>query len=488
MSLEPPAARFDLPRLSRTTAARAALVAASVAATAFTHGHAWAETASTPAPTSAAPSGPGTTMSLAEAEAYALAHHPTLAVARARVREAVARADIPGGQWLPQVGAVAELFAATSNNSSAATLTDRTLDVPRVGGTPAGVGGTFTPYASSFVGVGARQLLVDFGRVAAQRAALDRLTELESASADLGRLDVLLDVRRAYFAVLGAKEVVSAADAAYTRAKAHRDAAKAGVDNKLRAPIELLRSEAELARFDVERVRAAGNLDYARAVLAAVIGVNATAVDANGVGALPAEPSDVAQALDRAASLDPALRAALAAAEAQRATSTAIAAELRPSIFASGSLTGRAGGAPVGSDVTPVGSGFLPVVPNWDVGLVLSWPIFDGTVQRRVDASRAAESTLAASVDARRFQQITEVRRAFAALAVAKSTIPALERARDVARLHQTQVEAAYAAGLSTSLEVADAEALLAEAEYAVAEGNFNRARAHAALARSMGE
>ena len=120
-----------------------------------------------------------------------------------------------------------------------------------------------------------KRQIYDFGRIEAQRVALESVIEIEKYRGQADLLDVDLLVREAYFAVQGAKAIGEASMAAYTRAKTHRDFAQASVDQKLRPNIELTRAEADLTRFDVGRLRAQGGI----AIAQSVFGVKAIAVD-----------------------------------------------------------------------------------------------------------------------------------------------------------------------------------------------------------------
>ena len=105
--------------------------------------------------------------------------------------------------------------------------------------------GDLRPYASTLAGVGARQEIFDFGRIAAQSAAADAAFTAERDRADQARLDVKLAIREAYFAVHAAKRVFTAADSAWQDSKLNFDTAQAGVQAGLREPIELTRASAE---------------------------------------------------------------------------------------------------------------------------------------------------------------------------------------------------------------------------------------------------
>ncbi|GAC1353041.1 MAG: hypothetical protein NVS3B20_17240 [Polyangiales bacterium] len=427
-------------------------------------------------------------MTLADAQIYARAHQPVMKLTRARINAAKAVAAIPRGQWMPQVGALAEILGGTSNNTTASYTSDPVIDIPRIGSTPSTTAGSFRPYASSFAAIGASQEVFDFGRIAAQSVALEAFVDLERASAEIETLDLVLAVQESYYAVLGAKAVVTAAEAAYDRTKSHRDFAKAGVDNKMLAPIELARADADLARFEVGRIRARGSLDLARNVFAAAVGVPEPTLDASGDMSAPPPLAPLAKAINDAQLRDPIIRLALAQISAQEANTKAIGAEMRPNVFLSATLSGRAGGAPPTTGSVPYGSGLLPIVPNWDVGLVVSWPLFDGVVDARVSAAKSKEETALATLDLRKQAEIAANQQAYFSVRVAEERLPALERSVDAARINYTQASARFKGGLATSVEVADAEAILTDAEIQLAIGRFQLAKARAIFGRSIAE
>ena len=221
-----------------------------------------------------------TTMSLAEAITYAHAHQPSIAAARARVEAARANAQIPRAAFSPRVAAAAELLAGTSNNTTASYATLGILDVARIGGTPANASVSWRPEPSTVVGVSVHKELFDFGRLEAQADALDELAHSAEEIAKVAQLDLDLLVEESFYAIQGAKAVLTASEAAVTRGRAHHDLAQARVTAQLWPPIELTRADADLARYELDRVRAAGALAIAQAVFAAAIGSSEPSLDA----------------------------------------------------------------------------------------------------------------------------------------------------------------------------------------------------------------
>lgn len=428
-------------------------------------------------------------VSLGDAVAYAKSHQPGVRAAIARIAAQKAIAEIPRAEWLPTFGATAQFFGATANQTTASYVSPGVLDIPRIGGTTATAKGTFRPYASTLLGIGGNQELFDFGRIAARSAAVDALVTVERQRAATVTLDVTFNVEEAYFAVFAAKSIVKASDDAYERARVHRNLAKAGVTSGLRSPIELTRAESELAKLDIGRIRARGNLATSQAVLAAVVGTPEPALDVASNPPTPGELPSLDEAIRQAGARNPRLLAALAELRAEEARTRAIGAEHRPDVSLTATFSGRAGGAtPSGNGVPADGNGWIPNVPNWDVGVVLTWPLFDGVINARESASRAEEQVRREEIGLVRQDQTAAVREAYVAVDVARAALPGLRRSVDAARANYEQADARFRAGLGTSVELADAEAVRTDADIQLALGEFELARARAAFGRTIAE
>jgi outer membrane protein len=429
-------------------------------------------------------------LTLREALAYAHAHHPAIHAALSRVKERMAEAEIPSGQWLPTVGLSAQLYGMTANNTTGTFLQTPSLDVPRIGATAAATPSTanWSPYPSTFVGAGIMQEIFDFGRIGAQRAAADALVDVAKHGADEERLDIDFGVEEAYFSVLAARAVIVASDDAYGRAKVHRDLAKRGVESGLRPPIELTRAEADLNRFDVGRIKARGGLALAQSVFAAALGAPEPALDVGNEEPAVADLPTMAEAVDLARTRDPVIAQALSSLAAAEKQTRAVGAELRPDIGATGTFSERAGGATASNGAVPTGNGWLPDIPNWDVGLVFSWPLYDGTIAARRDAARSVEQVRHDEVDVAVEQQVANVRKAWVAVQVARSALVALENTVVAARANYDQADARFRAGIGNAVELADAEAVRTDAEIQYALGKFEVARARAAFGRAVAE
>jgi outer membrane protein TolC len=427
-------------------------------------------------------------MSLSEAIEFALHHQPEVLAARARLLAARAAQRIPGAAWRPSVGALAELVGASTNNSTATPVSNGSVDLPRIGGTAVTGDTDLTPHPTTLAAVGVRQELFDFGRIAAETAAASALAAVDEQRLRVSRLDTVLSVTEAYYAVHAARSVLEVATRAEERAQLHRDYADAGVKSGLRAPIDLTRAEADLTRFAVSRIRADGNLRVAKAVFAAAVGVPAPELDAAAApeGQLAAPTRAEVQA--RARDADPTVRGAIFQARAQHLQTSAIERSALPNLYATAAVSGRAGGAPASNGVVPNGSGWLPDVFNYSAGVVLEWPIYRGVTSAQAEASRRKEQALLADVEVARQAATTRAEQAYRSLEETSEAMEALARAADAAKANHEQAEARFKSGLGTSTELADAETLRIDAEIQVAIGRFQVALARAVLARVMSE
>jgi outer membrane protein TolC len=434
---------------------------------------------------------PARQITLADALAYARSHQPAVLASLARIETEKANAEVPRAQYYPLLGLTAQLLEGTTNNTTASYLGDAFVDLPRIGGTPSTGGGdaSWRPYASTLAAAGLSQEIFDFGRIAAESAAADARITIAARAADAQRLDIELNVEEAFFAVHAARSILQASEDAYQRSLVHRNYAGAGVRSGLRSPIELTRAEADLSRFDTARIRARGGLSAAQAVLAAAVGspdlVLDAADEAPGSLALPA----LAEAIRLASERDPRLQEVLAQLRQQELETRAVGALARPDVRLSATLSGRAGGAmPSNNGEEPAGSGFLPNVPNWDGALVLSWPLFDPTINARRRASGVAEAVRRSEIDLVRQQVVAAVEQAYVSVVVAREALPSLQRAVEAARANYAQADARFKAGLGTSVELADAEALRTDADIRLAIGVFDLAKARASFGRAIAE
>ncbi len=258
--------------------------------------------------------------------------------------------------------------------------------------------------------------------------------------------------------------------------------AAAEVKSGLHAPIELTRAEADLTRFDVGRIRAgrllangAGGVrggGRRRRPVARRRGQAPPAVAGAG-----ARRRVCSQAIDA----DPLLRGGPVARARREALTRAIAAEMRPDLALTATFSGRAGTATPSSGSISDQYGPLPDGP--ELGCRAGPALAALRPGRRGAAGRGGQPRARSRARTCRSlsqQEAAAVQQAYVSLEVSQAALVSLERAVEAARANYAQAEARFKAGLGTSLELADAEALRTDAEIQLAVGQFEARRARA--------
>lgn len=420
-------------------------------------------------------------ISLEEALARADAQHPALALGRARTNAMNAEEQVASSAWLPRVGAMAQLVLATTNNSTATVIGSSIADLPRIGATPIAPP-EWLPAPSTTVAVGVRQQLFDFGKTSAELAAAIARTDVERARLTSSGIDVRVNVAQAWFTVKAAHAILASTEAARARAKVSLDFVRAAVASQLRAPVEQTRASVELQRAELAALRAQAQVELAQQQLGAAVGLDER-LDAEGEalnGTLtPLEPLLAGIEADDSRIVEAKARASGAAAVAE-----AVTAQTRPLLLGTAALSGRAGGATPNAGAVPAGAGWLPVIPNWDVGLIVSWQAIDPVVFARSSAAKAQAAAAASEVELVRQAERTAVRVAWLEAENAARALPTLRAALESAVINFEQAEVRFRLGLGTQLELTEAERLRTDAEIQLALGTLAIGRATVALNR----
>jgi outer membrane protein TolC len=120
------------------------------------------------------------------------------------------------------------------------------------------------------------------------------------------------------------------------------------------------------------------------------------------------------------------------------------------------------------ADYGTLGSGPDHAIPTWMVGVQLSLPVFDGggMEARRAESRARLEQERLKTEDLRREIKL-EVELALAAIQIAEGEISVVESGLAEANLELEQARRRYQAGVTTSLEITEAQANLKAAEEA---------------------
>jgi outer membrane protein len=398
-------------------------------------------------------------LTLSDAVDLAVHNHPAIREASAGSAAALADVAVARTAYLPRLDFLWQTNRATRNNVFGLLLpqpvlppiSGPVLDTESLDGVWGSAGGILLSWE-----------VVDFGR---RRAGVD-LARAESGAADAQRTATELDIAGAaadaYLGVLAADAARDAAVANVERLDIFATSVRALVHSQLRAGAEQSRAEAELAVARNRLADARKNAELARIALAEAIGAPGARPNLAPGGLLQVPARPPATAFDPAS--HPRAVAADAQADAVRARDRVLERSYFPRVELQTALSGR--GVSQTASGTADGNGLALEVPNWAVGVSVTFPsleVFRTHAKRRAEAERLGEAT--AHYD-RTLQAVqTREARARAVIAAAYEIAANTPEQLRAAREGDVQARARYTAGLTSVLEVAEAQRLLAEAE-----------------------
>jgi len=350
------------------------------------------------------------------------------------------------------------------------------------------------------------QTLFQGGRLVATARAASSLANAARLDAQEQRALFTVSVQRAYLGALLAERMVELqetnlqlASDRLTQIQQFQSAGRAAQYDVLRAKVERAniepvaiqaQNDRDLAQLEIKRLL---NIPLERPV------VLTSTIDPEAAQTLVASYLDTAAVPDR-----PALRSAELVARSRHLAVAAARADLFPTItyfFQAGfqafppagfGLPEQRGSLNVAS--CPAGSAATRVCQNggWfedrNMGIQFSWPLFDGLrAKSAVELARAATRIADLQLQQEREQVSVEVARARAELRRAKAVFEGRRETSSEAQEAFRLASLRFTRGLSTQLEVSDAQLALLTAEGGEARATYDLYLATAELARALG-
>jgi outer membrane protein TolC len=420
---------------------------------------------------------------LAQALELALRLHPAGKVAAELAEASRAAIGVAQSGYYPRVFFGAEWVGGSINGNPAAFL--GFPDFPRISGASpsqrspeeqAKNASDLSPWGSYLAGLSAAVPIWDFGRTHGRvRQAEGNARELEASQRTV-RDRIVLGVQRAYYGVLAAERMLRVAEEMVHRLELHATRAREMVLHGLRARIDVARTEAEVARGRLRLIAATNDLQVARVVLDNAIGepvhdrfelVDETAEER------------LVGTLDDFLSLARRMRPELRELDGRRASMEGRVETARAGLYPAFAAT---------ASVSMRGVGGVGNWPNYDAGLVMAWPVFDGFLYRRQEEeARARLRSLRAAEDELGQRIELEVRAAYASRRSARESIHAARVAARHAKDNLEMATGRFEQGLGQIIELADAEELYSTAEANVVRAIYDYKLAAAALERAVG-
>lgn len=399
---------------------------------------------------------PGELLTLARVVEITRKMQPEILAARAGVQAGESRVGLARAGYYPQV----EGQAGYSRISPAA-------------GSAPGVGNsTFDHYSAE---IKASQMLYDFGRTQT-RVEISR-SGLDFSRAALTDMDeeMVFQATQAYYDLLKAMKNREVAAETVRQFTQHLEQAKGFFQAGLKPRYDVTRAEVDLSKAKLNLTRAENSLELARVVL-------------NNAMGLPEAPPYQVKEDKGFKKFNLPLETTLLTAFRNRADLKALllrkqAAQQELSLAGKGmhpSLAGTAGASYSGESSA--------MEEGWNVGVTLSFPIFNGQQTRhRVEEARAGLRQLAANESALRQAIHKEIRLGHLTLEEAAERVQASELIVRQAEENHEIATGRYRAGVGTPVELADADAILVDARTGHIQALYDYRIGVAAMERAMG-
>jgi outer membrane protein len=366
--------------------------------------------------------------------------------------------------------------------------------VPRHGAVPRSVNTTSTsgmpntpntptparPRVDNFFNFGltATQLIYDFG---ASHVAYRASKEVVRAQAEDERAverDVTLMVRVAFFQARALSELVSVSMETLANEQRHLEQAQAFVEVGTRADIDLATGRTKVANARVALIQAENAYAIGKASLNQAMGLDDSfdyQVAQETLGPVPEEERSGPELYRAAAGARPELLAMERRARAQRLYLRSARGGYGPALSGTGGLT--AGGTDLSG-----------LVGNWNAGVVLTWPLFEGGATRAdVMLAEANQQTTLADQAEVRLNVRFEVEQARLDVRAAKAIQEAANEALESAREQFKLAEGRYAEGVGNVIELGDAQLALTSSEAQRVQADYGLSIARASLWRALG-
>jgi outer membrane protein len=417
---------------------------------------------------------PARVLRLQDAVDTALKSQPSLQQARAQTAGAEGRATQARSGFYPQVTAVASYQRVRSAAGRAGTTTTT------AGGTPTASPATDASGVDVFtVGGTVTQLVWDWNTTYNRTRAANRLVESFGAAERTASQGVVADVRRSYFTARAQKALVGVAIESLANITKHLVQIEGFVAVGTRPEIDLAQARTDVANAKLTLINAENAYAVSRAQLGRAIGLpQESDFDVADDELLAVDGEDLAT--ERLVTRGLANRPELATLEKQRQANELLAKGFRGNYGPT--LSASASASETGVDIGDLG-------PAWNLGLNLTWPIFQGGLTHgQVREAEANADSFRAQADVQKLAVRLDVEQAQLGIRTAKASLIAsadvLANARERLRL----AEGRYAAGVGSAIELGDAQLAVTQAAAQRVQAQFQLSSARADLLAALGQ
>ncbi len=334
----------------------------------------------------------------------------------------------------------------------------------------------------------ASQLLWDFGKQWAAKDAAKFNADAFRAAAELQKNNIAELVKEQYFTLLLSQRLVTVNEAALDRAEINLRSAKGFFDVGTQPKSFVTRAEVDVANGRLNLIRANNAVSLARVALNTAMGIAInTPTQVKDVLAYEHFATDRDALVAEALGKRPDYLQIKAQAEAAEATVRQTFRDFFPNLVGSGTygIVGITGVPDPGSRST---HGFIDSGPEWNVGLTLSWTVFDGGGKiARYKEAKANVDAIKARVRDTELQIWQSVEQAYLNLGAAEESIGAAGKAVESAQENYDLARGRFDAGVANIIELTDAQLALTTAQSTEAQALSDYRIAIARLEQALG-
>jgi len=398
-----------------------------------------------------------------------LQHQPNVLTAKAQTEAAAGRVDQARAGYLPQV--IGTGLAQRVHGTASVRTTQN--------GVPTTVGSSGQTYNVFSFGVSASQLIWDFGQTIDRTRAASAQRDAQESNERTARFEAALQVRQAFFQAHAQKALVQVGRESVQNMERHLEQVRGFVEQGIRPEIDLAQAKTDLANAKVTLINAQNGYLTAKAQLNQAMGVaQGTDYDVadEGLAPIPGEDGPGEGLLRQALASRPELVSLQKQTKAAELTVSSIQGAYGPT------LSGVGGVSEAGPALDALGL-------NWNIGLNLTWPIFQGGLTRgEVREARANVSVAQAQVTQAELTVRLQVEQARLNLRSAKAAIVAARDARENAKERLRLAEGRYESGVGSIIELDDAAVAALSAGAQLVQAEYNLASARAGLLSALGK
>ena len=425
---------------------------------------------------------PGSELTLKQAVSIALRYHPRLQEAAAQsdaAREQIGEARSYLG---PQVFGAAQYLRSTENgignteyyNPEGAfpRLTGRNHDLPSNDFTQ-----SWDTSNNYMGGVSLSQFLFDFGR--RYGFVSERRFEADAAAAtqQLTEMDLIFEASQRYFDLLQARQLIRVYEKALEQRKYHLHEADVKARAGLRPELDVYVTQAEVQRAQLHLVDARNAAEDAKVALDNAMGLSDSAPDYEPAEVLTYAPinASLKLLLKQAFVARPDLKTLEDQARAMGARIVQYQSDYYPTVNAVGGYSALGTGTPAAN--------------NFNVGIVITWPIFNSFLTRdEVAEARYRQQAIQRGVDDLRQEITLQVHTAFLDWQASLERITRAEKALAASRAELELAEKRYETGLTDVVELEDAQRHYTDDDAAYTNALYGYSATKAAVDRATAE